>query len=342
MHQRPMQVHTIVPRLLLMLRLHIVLCVLVCVSLSFPAHAEVAAAYTGEPRFRLVQQGAAVRATKATFTYSMEDLTVSYVLENTSAQPQAIQLEWNAPEWEWYWDTVYSDRTYADLRLKIDGAAVPLAVSRKAMFQGKEITSLLQQHGIALMDFAAVDHWTTDLTATTAKQIQPLQALGIFSEAGLPAWTLRTTYTYATTIPPGTHMTIGYAYALQKGEAALYPHDDWAQDIVAKLGTTIDGLRTLYGPPAEKADAFYLFWLDIPLWSEDWSNGVDTVTIKVNTASTEKNPYSIAVFMENTLWSAKESFTLKKHNVRESGQVPMIWFIPLEQPDTMRVPGPTQ
>ena len=326
--------------------LYFVFSILFCVCLSLPAQADDGAMYTGDPRFTVVQQGAAIRARKATFTYSMKQLhspsamnrlVATYVLENTSSKKENMQLIFTVPECTWAgFDNWYPDRSYSDLRLVIDGVQVPYEASRKAVRNGKDITHVIQSYGLAPLAITDIDRWTEELTEFTKQKIAPLVAMGLFSENFEPLWTVQNTYSYSLAVPPGKTAHIEYSYANQWGASIVSCEEEGLEALGAEMGIDMHGVLANYGASANHTRYFYFNWLKIPVWSTDWEHGIDVVTLQVTIdAHAELLPTDearmIVVSMNNTVWNSKKELQLTQHHVDQAGALPLLILAPMPE-----------
>lgn len=160
---------------------------------------------------------------------SADQVVVKYVFVNVGATPVTTRVAFPMPdiggEDFFFHDTAIPNRddpaNFLDFRTSVDGRPVAAMVEQRAFVKGEEVTDWLRQRGVPLAPHVdgVVGRLDTLSKADQAEALRLGIALPDEFDAGKgwerhlnPAWTLKTTFHWRQTFPPGVPVTVEHRY----------------------------------------------------------------------------------------------------------------------------------
>ena len=280
----------------------------------------------GHPHFYLRSKGEIIPASVHVL---MDDGTVSikYVLQNKSPKQEDIHIRIEAPLYGWRGaGDIHFDGSYADMQLLVNDVAVKYDAARFAYYNKKDITRTLEKYKIDPNSIPTF--WSDEPDAEKEAKYQPLLKIGILDKSGLPAWETQNIYTYDFTVREGEQFAVTYTYEMLWGSGYFSRNDSVAASLLKAFELTWEQMCQLAGKsyPNGGLDTYFtLSWTDIPLWPEDWKNGLDNVVIEL---SPSKDANEIILLDHNgKIFTGRQKFLKEIPHMELSKQVPSLLVI---------------
>ena len=241
--------------------------------------------YTGEPRFKIVSDGNAVKPLEVNILIKDTNVTVSYLVGNNSSRNSNVDVIFDIPPVVWRgggnW---YPNRSYSEVMLYINDKNVEYARNIKAVLNKFDITNLLLQYELKRNDVGDMDKWTDNMTPEIAHKYLTLQKLGVLTESDnypFPKWEAHNKYSYKFMLKAKENVTIKYTYTRLPGEFYFNKEDQNGLVLLAKAGLDWDEMRQRYDGGKDKDDFYRAKYMNLPLWPSDWKDGIPVVDISL-------------------------------------------------------------
>ena len=171
-----------------------------------------------------------VKMEKEDLYISPEKVTVNYIFRNTANAPMEYLIAFPMPDLDpdFYieGDIGIPNRDNDNLMgftVTADGAAITPKIEMRALSYGIDVTEEIKAAGLSLNPIAEAT-WKAVASLDPAKRA-PLQARGIVYDDGsaiVPSWTLRSTYYWMQTFPPGKTINVSHSYTPGTGSGFYY------------------------------------------------------------------------------------------------------------------------
>lgn len=151
---------------------------------------------------------------------SAEEVRVRYVFRNRSNRPIRTIVAFPLPDRN-LMEHGDGDRGWPrDFRTQVDGRPIRMQVEHRAFVGNVEHTALLRQLGVPIDGAEQYSQAITIIERLPAAQQRRLESLRLiegFNDGGTrrfqPLWTIRETWYWTQTFPPGRNITVAHRYA---------------------------------------------------------------------------------------------------------------------------------
>lgn len=190
----------------------------VLATLSAPVLANDTVAETAAGGLVLSRTDAIEMASEDLFV-SAEQVRVDYVFRNRTARDVTVTIAFPMPDQDLFAESEQDTALPADFRTRVEGKPVTMAVERKALLEGRDVTSVLT----ALKVPISGDKIGTALDALPRPERERLLRTGLAQvdeyDAGrgmekhlVPAWTVKESWYWRQTFPAGRTLHVEHAY----------------------------------------------------------------------------------------------------------------------------------
>lgn len=158
---------------------------------------------------------------------SAEQVRVAYVFRNRTAADVRVTVAFPMPDRDLSEEEFESVAYPADFATRVDGAPVKMAVERKAMLKGRDVTQAVVAAGLPVF----ADDLTRRMDALPAAKRAALEGAGLagvdeYDNDGkgmvkhlFPLWTVKETWHWDQTFPAGRDLRVEHAYTPGTGDS---------------------------------------------------------------------------------------------------------------------------
>jgi len=246
-------------------------------ALAAPALANDSVAETAAGGLVLVPNDAIDMVSEDLYVSRLQ-VRVRYVFRNRTRAPVRVTVAFPMPDQELAEDEDGEVAWPSNFETRVAGRAVPMQVERRAMLNGVDHTALLTRLGIPIEGRGGDHIWSALSNLSTADQdrLERLGLVQLFNDPGLtrrsvqPRWTIKETWHWVQTFPPGQNLVVEHRYQPglggTVGTGLASPNvreSDYEREVIARYCVDDDLLATIQRRAARNQD----HWVNL---AEDW------------------------------------------------------------------------